>query len=143
MKRKTQGKLRELVLAEFLEYGTTCTMNLLTSDWYSSGYYGSIMTFTLSWDCNCLDRDGTTQINELRQYCSLFQTFFCWTHLDDFCLFKDLTGFFCAFWGKLDFNKKLLTRFFPLKLNFFPHETRFFGHFAQILHFLMDFREKI
>ena len=29
-----------------------------------------------------------------------------------------------------------------LKLDFFPHATQFFGHFAQILHFLMDFREK-
>ena len=43
---------------------------------------------------------------------------------------------FCAFWGKLNFTKKLKTRFFP-------HETRFLGHFAQILHFMMDFREKI
>ena len=31
---------------------------------------------------------------------------------------------------------------FSLETQFFPHETQFFGHFAQILHFLMDFREK-
>ena len=46
-------------------------------------------------------------------------------------------AFFCAFWGKLYFTKKLKTRFSPLETRFFPHETRFFGHFVQILHFLM------
>ena len=30
-----------------------------------------------------------------------------------------------------------------MKLDFFPHETQFFGHFVLILHFLIDFREKI
>ena len=32
---------------------------------------------------------------------------------------------FCAFWGKLDFTKKLKTRFFPLKLDFFPWNSIF------------------
>ena len=39
-----------------------------------------------------------------------------------FSLYTTLTshfsGFFCAFWGKLDFTKRLKTRFFPLKLDF-------------------------
>ena len=34
-------------------------------------------------------------------------------------------GFFYAFWGKLDFIKKLKTRFFPLKLYFFHMKLDF------------------
>ena len=46
------------------------------------------------------------------------------------------TGFFVRFEGNSILPKSL-------KLHFFPHETRFFGHFAQILHFMVDLREKI
>jgi len=38
-------------------------------------------------------------------------------------------AFFCAFWGKLDFTKKLKTRFFPLKLDFFPPWNSIFRPF--------------
>ena len=34
-------------------------------------------------------------------------------------------GFFCAFWGKLDFTIKLKTRYFPMKLDFFPMKLDF------------------
>ena len=45
------------------------------------------------------------------------------------------TGFFERFEGNSILPKSL-------KLDFFPLETGFFGHFAQILHFIMDFRGK-
>ena len=50
-------------------------------------------------------------------------------------LSRIMPGFFRTFCGKLDFTQKL-------KIRFFPHKTQFFGHFAQILHFTLDFREK-
>ena len=60
------------------------------------------------------------------------------------CKFRKITRLLCAFWGKLDLTKKLIRNsIFPLKLDFFSPWNSIFGHFAQILHFLMDSREKI
>jgi len=45
------------------------------------------------------------------------------------------------FEGNSILPKNLKLDFFPLKLDFSPIK-RFFGHFAQTLHFMMDFRGK-
>ena len=50
-------------------------------------------------------------------------------------------AFFVLFEGNLILSKSLKLDF-SLETQFFSHETRFFGHFAQILHFMMDFRGK-